>query len=157
MTTIAIENKKSIRKGMAYQVAIDETPDKPLSVYAANVFSEYEDNAKAYARKKVKEALYDDIKDPYLAIPGELQANGLEAGRAIGLKPFAEYPGYNKAIEAIDEARNYNRYLYDIKAGTTQEIQNFWKILTGNYLPTVSIPLTIGYNIYNQPQQQKTK
>lgn len=47
MTTIAIENKKSIRKGMAYQVAIDETPDKPLSVYAANVFSEYEDNAKA--------------------------------------------------------------------------------------------------------------
>jgi len=31
----------------------------------------YEDNAKAYARNKVKEALYEDA-DPYLSIPGEL-------------------------------------------------------------------------------------
>lgn len=117
----------------------------------------YEDNAKAYAGKKVKEALYEDV-DSYLTIPGELQANGLEAGRAIGLEPFAEYPGYSKAIEAIEKARNYNGWLNDVKAGTTQEIQNFWKILTGNYLPTVSIPLTTGYtlyNIFNQPQYQK--
>lgn len=117
-----------------------------------------EDNARAYANKKIKEALYDDIKDPYLAIPGELQANGLEAGRAIGLEPFAEYPGYTKAIEAIEKARNYNGWLNDVKAGTTQEIQNFWKILTGNYLPTVSIPLTTGYTLYNtfnQSQYQK--
>ena len=116
----------------------------------------YEDNAKAYARKKVKEALYEDA-DSYLSIPGELQANGLEAGRAIGLESFAEYPGYSKAIEAIEKARNYNSWLNDIKAGTSQEIQNFWKILTGNYIPTVSIPLITGYNIFNQPQQQKTK
>lgn len=116
----------------------------------------YEDNAKAYAKKKVKEALYEDA-DSYLSIPGELQANGLEAGRAIGLEPFAEYPGYTKAIEAIEKARNYNSWLNDIKAGTSQEIQNFWKILTGNYIPTVSIPLITGYNIFNQPQQQKTK
>ena len=116
----------------------------------------YEDNAKTYARKKVKEALYEDA-DPYLTTPGELQANGLEAGRAIGLEPFAEYPGYNKAVKSIDKARNYNGWLNDVKAGTTQEIQNFWKILTGNYIPTVSIPLITGYNIFNQPQQQKTK
>ena len=117
----------------------------------------YEDNAKAYAKKKVKEALYEDA-DSYLSIPGELQANGLEAGRAIGLEPFAEYPGYTKAIEAIEKARNYNGWLNDVKAGTTQEIQNFWKILTGNYLPTVSMPLTTGYTLYNtfnQPQYQK--
>lgn len=117
----------------------------------------YEDNARTYAEKKVKEALQDYVRDPYLAIPGELQANGLEAGRAIGLKPFAEYPGRNKTIEAIKKARNYNSWLYDIKAGTPSEVQNFWKILTGNYLPTVSIPLITGYNIFNQPQQQKTK
>ena len=116
----------------------------------------YEDNAKTYARKKVKEVLYEDA-DPYLTTPGELQANGLEAGRAIGLEPFAEYPGYSKAIEAIEKARNYNSWLNDIKAGTSQEIQNFWKILTGNYIPTVSIPLITGYNIFNQSQQQKTK
>ena len=116
----------------------------------------YEDNAKTYARKKVKEVLYEDA-DPYLTTPGELQANGLEAGRAIGLEPFAEYPGYNKAVKSIDKARNYNGWLNDIKAGTSQEIQNFWKILTGNYIPTVSIPLITGYNIFNQPQQQKTK
>ena len=116
----------------------------------------YEDNAKAYARKKVKEVLYEDA-DPYLTTPGELQANGLEAGRAIGLEPFAEYPGYNKAVKSIDKARNYNGWLNDIKAGTSQEIQNFWKILTGNYIPTVSIPLITGYNIFNQPQQQKKK
>lgn len=111
----------------------------------------YEDNAKAYAKKKVKEALYEDA-DSYLSIPGELQANGLEAGRVIGLKPFAEYPGYTKAIEAIEKARNYNSWLNDIKAGTPQEIQNFWKILTGNYLPSASIPLATGYTIFNQPQ-----
>ena len=114
------------------------------------------DNAEAYARKKVKEALYEDA-DPYLSIPGELQANGLEAGRAIGLEPFAEYPGYGKALEAAEKARNYNKWLHDVKAGTTQEMQNFWKILTGNYLPAASIPLTTGYtlyNIFNQPQQQ---
>lgn len=114
----------------------------------------YRKNAEAYAEKKIKEALYEDIKDPYLAIPGELQANSLEAGRAIGLKPFAEYPGHSEAIKAIDKARNYNSWLYDIKAGTPQEIQNFWKILTGNYLPSVSIPLITGYTIFNQPQQQ---
>ena len=116
----------------------------------------YEDNAKAYARKKVKEALYEDA-DPYLSIPGELQINGLEAGRAIGLEPFAEYPGYGKALEAANKAREYNKWLYDVKAGTSQEMQNFWKILTGNYIPSVSIPLTTGYtlyNIFNQPQQQ---
>ena len=116
----------------------------------------YEDNAKTYARKKVKEVLYEDA-DPYLTTPGELQANGLEAGKAIGLEPFAEYPGYNTAVKSIDKARNYNGWLNDIKAGTSQEIQNFWKILTGNYIPTVSIPLITGYNIFNQPQQQKTK
>lgn len=116
----------------------------------------YENNARAYANKKIKEALYEDA-DPYLFIPGELQANGLEAGRAIGLKPFAEYPGYDKAIKAIDKARNYNSWLNDVKAGKAQEIYNFWKILTGNYIPTVSIPLITGYNIFNQPQQQKTK
>lgn len=116
----------------------------------------YKDNADAYSNKKIKEALYEDA-DPYLYNPGELQANGLEAGRAIGLEPFAEYPGYNKAIKAINKARKYNSWLNDVKAGTTQEIQNFWKILTGNYIPTVSIPLITGYNIFNQPQQQKTK
>lgn len=116
----------------------------------------YEDNAKAYAIKKVKEALYEDA-DPYLYIPGELQINGLEAGRAIGLEPFAEYPGYSKALEAVNKAREYNKWLYDVKAGTIQEMKNFWKILTGNYIPSVSIPLTTGYtlyNIFNQPQQQ---
>lgn len=113
----------------------------------------YRKNAETYAEKKIKEALYDDIEDPYLAIPGELQANGLEAGRAIGLEPFAEYPGHSEAIKAIKKARNYNNWLYDIKAGTPQEIQNFWKILTGNYIPSVSIPLTTGYTIFNQPQQ----
>lgn len=116
----------------------------------------YENNARAYANKKIKEALYEDA-DPYLYIPGELQANGLESGRAIGLKPFEEYPGYDKAIKAIDKARKYNSWLNDVKAGRTQEIQNFWKILTGNYLPTVSIPLITGYNTFNQLQQQKTK
>ena len=117
----------------------------------------YEDNAKAYARKKVKEALQEDANS-YLFIRGELQANGLEAGKAIGLEPFAEYPGYSKALKAIKKARKYNSYLKDVKSETTQEVQNFWKILTGNYLPTVSIPLTTGYTLYNtfnQPQYQK--
>ena len=99
-------------------------------------------NARDYLEQKIRAALYEDA-EPYLRIPGELQANGIEAGRVIGLKPFSSYPGLQKALEAVESARKYNSYLWDVKAGGEDEVKNFWNIITGQYAPTL-IPAAIG-------------
>jgi len=100
------------------------------------------EKAEAYITKKVNNALYENAR-PYLKRRGELQANGLETGKAIGLKPFQEYPGYNAAHDVINPAREYNGYLDDVKAGNETEVKNFWNILTGQYTPVI-LPFTIG-------------
>ena len=94
------------------------------------------DIADKYIERKTSEVLYDDA-DEYLRRLGELQANGLEAGRHLGLKPFAEYPGKKEAKKVIRKAREYNPWFWDIKAGTENEIKDFWKILTGQYTPAI--------------------
>lgn len=97
-------------------------------------------NAEAFLENKVANVLYEDrIKDSELGKASELIAHSLEAGKAQGIKPFSPYPGYTEAIKAIDKARKYDSYLYDIKAGSEDEIKNFWKLLTGNYIPSVTL------------------
>lgn len=96
--------------------------------------------------QEINRVLYPDA-DPYLRVPGELQANGLEAGKYAGVKPFEEYPGDYAAREKIKSARDYNGYLWDIKAGTEDEVKDFWKIMTGNFLP-VAVPVGIGFGAY---------
>lgn len=102
----------------------------------------YLDNARQYLREMTNDVLYPDADD-YLRELGELQANGLEAGVAIGLKPFQPFPGLEKAIQAIEKARGYNNALNDVRAGYSEEIRNFWKVLTGNYLPS-AMPFLLG-------------
>lgn len=108
-------------------------------------------NADRYLEYKVDNALYP-FADDYLRARGELQAHGLEAGRAIGLKPFLPYPGMKSALNAIDKARGYNPYLNDVKSGGEENVKRFWDILTGQYAPSL-IPLGLvgtGYGLTNK-------
>ena len=91
---------------------------------------------KNYLNEKRKRVLYDTA-DPYLLNGAELQVNGLEAGRMIGLNYFEPYPGYTNAKDAVRAAQQYNYILKGIRSNTDKEARDFWKILTGNYLPSI--------------------
>ena len=104
--------------------------------------------ANKYLDYKINEALRPGASD-YYKTKGELQANGLEAGRAVGIKPFTKYPGFDKASEPIMKAINYNPALLNIKLLNKTDYERFWNILTGQYIPA-AVPLTIGGKyIYN--------
>ena len=105
-------------------------------------------NAEKYLDYKINEALHPQASN-YFKTKGELQANGLEAGRAVGIKPFTKYPGFDKAIGPMMKALNYNPALFNIKLDRMKDYERFWNILTGQYIPT-AVPLTIGGKyIYN--------
>lgn len=105
-------------------------------------------NAEKYLEYKLNEALNPDASE-YMKTKGELQANGLEAGRAAGVKPFTKYPGFDEAIKPIKKALKHNPNLYDIKLNNMKDYERFWNIITGQYIPT-AVPLTIGGKyIYN--------
>lgn len=55
-------------------------------------------------------------------------------------------------INLVERARKYSHNLIDVKAGTSSEIANFWKLLTGNYLPAF-IPTTIELSVYGNQEQ----
>lgn len=91
-----------------------------------------------YLRQKVDNVLADNYpRDGYMRNPKELQANGTETGRALGIEPFTPYPGYEEAVKIIEPARKYNKNLEYVKADTPEEVENFWKIISGNYIPSV--------------------
>ena len=105
-----------------------------------------------YHQYKINNALYDDVSD-YIKNSEELTAHGLETGRALGIEPFSPQPQDRKYLYSIiDKARNYDGWLKDVKAGYNSEIENFWKILTGNYLPA-SVPLTVGVAKYGREKK----
>ena len=105
----------------------------PYELHMLNV----RDAARAYLRKKTHNVLYDNAPS-YLTGDGELQANGIEAGRMLGLNYFEPYPGYKTAKDAIRAAQQYNSFLTGIKSNTDKDAQSFWKILTGNYIPSIT-------------------
>lgn len=99
---------------------------------------EYRNNAIMYLRNKVDKALADDYPvHGYLKAPEELQAIGTETGRALGIEPFSPYPGYEKAKMFVEPARKYNNNMEHVKAENPEEVETFWQIITGNYIPSV--------------------
>lgn len=108
-------------------------------------------STRRFMDQEIDRVLYKDAK-AYLREPSELQVNGLEAGEAVGIKPFEKYPGYEEAIEKLEQARKYNSYLWDVKAGTEEEVKDFWKLLTGNFLPA-SIPVGVGLGMYSNSKK----
>lgn len=110
--------------------AFRQTPEKERLAYR--------ENAMAYLREKTDAALSEDYPiQGYMRNPEELQANGTETGKALGIEPFAPYPGYEEAKAIVPKAREYNENLKHVKADTPEEVENFWKIITGNYIPAV--------------------
>lgn len=105
-----------------------------------------------YLEWKIYNVLHDSAPK-YLTSPGELQVNGLEAGKMLGLDYFAPYPGYNTAKDVIKSAKNYNDFLKYIKSNTENQTKDFWKILTGNYIPTIT-PI-IGLGLTKIPKKEK--
>ena len=99
---------------------------------------EYANRAMMYLRRKVDNVLMDDYPiNGYMRNPKELQANGTETGKALGIEPFTPYPGYEEAVKVVKSARNYNKNLEHIKADTPKEVEDFWNIITGNYIPSI--------------------
>ena len=102
------------------------------------------DNASNYLKYKINNALYEEA-GPYLRELGELQTLGVETGKALDIKPFAKYPGYSRAKEAISKARDYSKLWWKVKAGTDEEVQTAWKLLTGNFAPaTLPVGIAVG-------------
>lgn len=96
------------------------------------------DEVGKYTNYKIREALVKDAPY-YISHGGELPVHGLEAGRHLGIKPFSEYPGYNEARLIIDDAIKYDSWLDYIKYDTPEGVKNFWKLLTGNYMPAIGV------------------
>lgn len=92
-------------------------------------------NFDKFIQDKASHVLYPDALE-YIQDPEELVVHSLTTGRKLGLKPFQPFPGTKQAIDIIKKARSENNWLCDIKANGTDEVKNFWKLLTGNYLPS---------------------
>lgn len=102
-----------------------------------------------YYKYKIDNVLQENARD-YIRELGELPAHGIETGRAIGIKPFSPLPqNPNELTGIIDDAIQYNSILSDVKNSSIKDRENFWKILTGNYIPA-SLPV-----IFNLPQRKK--
>lgn len=92
-------------------------------------------NFDKFIQDKASQVLYPDASE-YIQNPEELVVHSLTTGRKLGLKPFQPFPGTKRAMDIIKKARLENDWLYDVKAGSTDQVKNFWKLLTGNYLPS---------------------
>ena len=109
-------------------------------------------------KKKVDDVLEGVENNAEMRKRYELLAHTFGVGHALGLKPFQKYPGYNKAQKVIQKAQWMDGFLYDIKAGTEDEVKNFWKLLTGNYMPvTIASMSAIGAKELNNNNNNKTK
>ena len=120
------------------------SPNAPDLFDAYHDSPEYNDwqeakNIGRYYDSKINEVVYPNIpEDARMRFPWELTAHTKEAGKALGIADFAPYPGYEKVKDYITKARKYDDYLWDLKAESEEEAKNFWKLLTGNYMPAIA-------------------
>lgn len=113
-------------------------------------------NFDKFIQDKASHVLYPDALE-YIQDPEELVVHSLTTGRKLGLKPFQPFPGTKQAIDIIKKARSENNWLCDIKANGTDEVKNFWKLLTGNYLPSAVTGLYGTKLLNNQDSYNKGK
>ena len=108
-----------------------------------NEFDKYYNSKEFQLNKNTKTFLQDIVNSmlrssapDYIRKPNEIIAHGLESGRAIGLTPFQEYPAKSRAaLNAMLKAVDYDEYLSYLNVSDNKKIQNFWNILTGQFLP----------------------
>lgn len=95
-----------------------------------------EDAIEALYKKKIDNVVYPDVpRTSEMRKPEELIAHTFGIGKSLGLQPFQEYPGLSRALNIIEKARKKDSWLWDIKAGGEEQVKDFWKLLTGNYMP----------------------
>ena len=99
---------------------------------------DWSDNVEKYMQHKTNKVLDPSTPtDSPLRKPYELHEHTQEAGHALGIEEFAPYPGYKKAVKTIKKAIEYDSFLRHIKHSTEEEVKDFWKLLTGNYMPVI--------------------
>lgn len=102
--------------------------------------------------KKAKQAV--SLEDGYIDTPYELSIIGNTAGRKLGIPTFSKYPGDAVIDNIIKRAINVEPWMKHVKRSTPEEKQTFWKVLTGNYIPSFLGASIVGTKTYNNNKKK---
>lgn len=102
--------------------------------------------------KKAKQAV--SLEDGYIDTPYELSVIGNTTGRKLGIPTFSKYPGDAAMDDVIKRAIDDQPWMKYVKRSTPEEKQTFWKILTGNYIPSFLGTSIVGTKTYNNNKKK---
>lgn len=102
--------------------------------------------------KKAKQAV--SLEDGYIDTPYELSVIGNTTGRELGIPTFSKYPGDATIDNIIKRAIDVEPWMKHVKRSTPEEKQTFWKILTGNYIPSLLGASIVGTKTYNNNKKK---
>lgn len=109
-------------------------------------------NLEDFYIKKAKQAV--SLEDGYINTPYELSVIGNTAGRKLGIPTFSKYPGDAAIDNIIKRAINVEPWMMYVKRSTPEEKQTFWKVLTGNYIPSLLGASIVGTKTYNNNKKK---
>lgn len=110
-------------------------------------------NLKDFYIKKAKQAV--SLEDGYIDTPYELSVIGNTTGKELGIPAFSKYPGDDAMDDVIRRAIDVEPWMEEVKRSTPKEKQIFWKILTGNYIPSLLGASIVGTKTYNNIKSKK--
>lgn len=102
--------------------------------------------------KKAKQAV--SLEDGYIDTPYELSVIGNTTGRKLGIPAFSKYPGNTAMDDVIRRAIDAEPGMKYVKRSTPEEKQTFWKVLTGNYIPSLLGASIVGTKTYNNNKKK---
>lgn len=102
--------------------------------------------------KKAKQAV--SLEDGYIDTPYELSVIGNTTGRKLGIPTFSKYPGDAAIDNIIKCAIDVEPWMKHVKRSTPEEKQTFWKVLTGNYIPSLLGASIVGTKTYNNNKKK---
>lgn len=109
-------------------------------------------NLKDFYIKKAKQAV--SLEDSYIDTPYELSVIGNTTGRKLGIPAFSKYPGDAAMDDIIRRAIDAEPWMQEVKRSTPEEKQTFWKVLTGNYIPSLLGASMVGTKTYNNNKKK---
>lgn len=102
--------------------------------------------------KKAKQAV--SLEDGYIDTPYELSVIGNTTGRKLGIPTFSKYPGDAAIDNIIKRAIDVEPWMKHVKRSTPEEKQTFWKVLAGNYIPSLLGASIVGAKTYNNNKKK---
>ena len=102
--------------------------------------------------KKAKQAV--SLEDGYIDTPYELSVIGNTTGRKLGIPTFSKYPGDAAIDNIIKRVIDVEPWMKHVKRSTPEEKQTFWKVLTGNYIPSLLGASIVGTKTYNNNKKK---